>query len=442
MKKSLLVLLGMMMVLWLAACSGDDSSEDTGGTTDNTSEETDNDSDSEASGDQVTLRIAWWGSQPRHDYTLEVIELYEEQNPNVTIEPEYASWDDYWQKLSPQAAANELPDIIQMDLSYISQYAENGQLADLEQFLGSEIDDSNIAENTIEGGRINDGLYGFNLGSNALSFQYNPEILAEIGIDEIPETYSWDEYQEMAQKATDAGYYFDNGMQADVFFNYYLRQNGARLYAEDGSGLGYDDDQLFVDFFTIIQEQVEAEATPTPDFLAQLAGPEDDPVVLGDGVGIFQWSNQFVGLEDMSEHTFAFATPPGENLEDGLFLKPSMYFSISENSEQKEAAASFIDFWVNDVEANKLILGDRGVPVSSVVQEEIADDVSEAQQAVFDYVAWAEENSTPMGAPDPAGAGEIIEQLTNLSEQISYGEITPEDAAKHFRTQAEGILGN
>ncbi|WP_208588981.1 ABC transporter substrate-binding protein [Gracilibacillus suaedae] len=442
MKKSLLVLLGMMMILWLAACSGDDSSEDTSGDTDDTSEETDTDSDSEASGDQVTLRIAWWGSQPRHDYTLEVIELYEEQNPNVTIEPEYASWDDYWQKLSPQAAANELPDIIQMDLSYISQYAENGQLADLEPFLGSEIDDSNIAENTIEGGRINDGLYGFNLGSNALSFQYNPEILAEIGIEEIPETYSWDEYQEMAQQAADAGYYFDNGMQADVFFNYYLRQNGARLYAEDGSGLGYDDDQLFVDFFTIIQEQVEVEATPTPDFMAQLAGPEDDPVVLGDGVGIFQWSNQFVGLEDMSEHTFAFATPPGENLEDGLFLKPSMYFSISENSEQKEAAAAFIDFWVNDVEANKLILGDRGVPVSSVVQEEIADDVSEAQQAVFDYVAWAEENSTPMGAPDPAGAGEIIEQLTNISEQIAYGEITPEDAAEHFRTQAEGILGN
>ncbi|QGH34168.1 extracellular solute-binding protein [Gracilibacillus salitolerans] len=440
MKKSLLILLGIIMILLLAACSGDDSSEDTGGDTDDTSEETD--SDSEASGDEVTVRIAWWGSQPRHDYTLEVIELYEEQNPNVSIEPEYASWDDYWQKLSPQAAANELPDIIQMDLSYISQYAENGQLADLEQFLGNEIDDSNIAENTIEGGRINDGLYGFNLGSNALSFQYNPEVLAEIGVDEIPDTYSWDEYQSMAQQAADAGYFFDNGMQADVFFNYYLRQNGARLYAEDGSGLGYDDDQLFIDFFTILQEQVDMEATPTPDYLAQLAGPEDDPVVEGEGVGIFQWSNQFVGLEDMSEHTFAFGTPPGENLEDGLFLKPSMYFSISENSEQKEVAADFIDFWVNDVEANKLILGDRGVPVSSVVQEEIADDVSEAQQAVFDYVAWAEENSTPMGAPDPAGAGEIIEQLTNISEQISYGEISPEDAAEHFRTQAESILGN
>src|SRR5699024_7818592 len=156
------------------------------------------------SGDEITLRMAWWGAQDRSDYTLEVIELFEEENPNVTIEAEYAGWDDYWQKLAPQAAANELPDIVQMDLSYISQYAANGQLADLEPYIGEQIDTTNIPDNTVEAGRINDGLYGFNLGSNALSFNYNQEMLTEIGIDELPESYSWEEYQEMATKAVDA----------------------------------------------------------------------------------------------------------------------------------------------------------------------------------------------------------------------------------------------
>ena len=37
--------------------------------------------------DPVKLRIAWWGGQSRHDYTLKVIEMYESQNPHVTIEP-------------------------------------------------------------------------------------------------------------------------------------------------------------------------------------------------------------------------------------------------------------------------------------------------------------------------------------------------------------------
>ncbi|MFC6600613.1 hypothetical protein ACFQDF_00220 [Ectobacillus funiculus] len=25
----------------------------------------------------ITLRVAWWGGQPRHDYTMKVIEMYE-----------------------------------------------------------------------------------------------------------------------------------------------------------------------------------------------------------------------------------------------------------------------------------------------------------------------------------------------------------------------------
>lgn len=442
MKKVLFLLLGIMMVFWLAACSSEGTSGDTEEPEDNKASENEGNKE-EASGDEeVTLRIAWWGSQPRHDYTLEVIEMYEKQNPNVKIEPEYASWEDYWRKLAPQAAANELPDIVSMDVSYLAQYAQNKQLADLTPFIGNEIDVTNISDNAVSGGKIGDGIYGFNMGVNAVGFHYNPELLKEIGVESIPENWTWEDYKEMSQKAADAGTYFDTGMVADVFFNYYLRTNGKRLYAEDGSGLGYDDDQLFVDYFSMMAKQVEKGATPTPDYLAQLAGPEDDPVVKGEGVGIFQWSNQFVGLEDISESEFDMAPMPGPNVSDGLYLKPSMFFSVSENSEHKKAAAEFISFFVNDIEANKLILGDRGVPVSSKVKEALKSEVSSSQAEVFEYIEWAEQNSSPMGEPDPAAAGEIIELLTSLSEQMNYGEISPEDAAKHFRTQAESILGN
>ncbi|ENH96789.1 extracellular solute-binding protein [Gracilibacillus halophilus YIM-C55.5] len=442
MRKGWIILLGIVFVFWLSACGNDepsDQSDDSDDSSETNQEATDE--NDEASSD-TTLRIAWWGSQPRHDYTLEVIDMYEEQS-GITIEPEYASWEDYWQKLAPQAAANELPDIIAMDLSYLSQYAENNQLADLTPYLENQIDVSKISEDIISGGEVGDGLYGFNLGVNAVGFHYNPEMLTEIGIDaEQLQDWTWEDYQEISQQAVDAGYYFDNGLQADVFFNYYLRTQGKRLYAEDGNGLGYEDDQLFVDFFTIVKEQVETEATPTPDFMAQLAGPEDDPVVKGEGVGIFQWSNQFVGLEDISGLEFDMAPMPGPNVADGLFLKPSMFFSISENSEAKEEAAKFISYFVNDIEANKLILGDRGVPVNSDVKEALKSEVSASQAEVFEYIEWVENNSTPMGAADPAGAGEIIAELENLSEQISYGEITPEEAAQHFRTQAESMLGN
>lgn len=422
-----------LCILLVTACSS--SSEDASGDGGNG-----DGGSSKGEDEQITLRMTWWGDQPRHDYTLEVIELYQEQNPGVKIEAEYASWDDYWQKLAPQAAANELPDIIQMDLSYISQYAQNNQLADLSPYVGEQIDVSNMADTIVSAGEIDGGLYGFNTGVNAVGFNYDPAALEKIGVDSLPEDWTWDDYIEISDKAADAGIYFDSGMQPDVFFNYYLRTHGKRLYAEDGSGLGYDDDQLFVDFFSMLVDRVEKKATPTPDFLAQLSGVEDDPVVKQEGVGIWQWSNQFVGLQQVADRPMAIHPMPGPNVAEGLFLKPSMYFSVSENSEHKEAAAEFINFFVNDVEANKLILGDRGVPGSSVVKEALKEELSEAQVEVFEYIEWAEQNSSPMGAPDPAQAGEIIELLDSLSEQMMYGEISPQDAAKDFRNQAESIL--
>lgn len=415
----------------MAACSGSGTSgesADSGKSNDNKKDE------------KVTLRIAWWGSQPRHDYTLEVIKMYEEQNPNVKIQAEYASWDDYWKKLAPQASAKKLPDIIQMDLSYFSQYAENGQLADLTPFVGDQIDVTNFNDNIIDGGKIDDKLYGFNAGVNVVGFHYDPEMLKKVGVDSLTEDWTWDDYKELAKKAKDAGVYADTGMKADVFFNYYLRTLGKSLYSKDGTTLGYDDDQLFMDFFEMTSGLVKDGAVPTPDYLAQLKGIEDDPVVTKDAIGIWQWSNQFVGLQQVANRPLSIHNMPGPGTKEGLYLKPSMFWSAASNSEHPEEAAKFINFFVNDIEANKIILGERGIPGSSKVKEALKPELTPEQVQVFDHVEWAELNSSAFDGPDPIGAGEVIELLDSLGEQMAFGELKVADAAKQFRKQAESIL--
>jgi multiple sugar transport system substrate-binding protein len=429
-KKFMALFFTFLLIFTLAACntsSGSSSSEESKPNDDKKDE-------------PVTLRITWWGSQPRHDYTLKIIEMYEEKNPNVKIEAEYAAWDDYWKKLAPQAAANELPDIIQMDLSYFSQYAENGQIADLTPYVNQEINTKDISKNVIEGGKIADKLFGINTGVNVVGFHYDPATLKKAGIDSIPENWTWDDLDEMAAKAAAAGIYMDNRMKADVFFNYYLRTNGKSLYSKDGTQLGYTDDKLFVEFFQRRANQVKLKASPTPDYLAQLKGLEDSPVVTQTGIGSWQWSNQFVGLQQVANRELAIAPMPGPNSEKGLYLKPTMFWSVGNNSKNKEEAAKFIDFMINDIEANKLNLGDRGVPGSSVLKDALKPLLSPSQVQVFDYVEWAETNSSTFDGPDPVGAGEIIETLDNLDEQMAYGNIKVEDAAKQFRQQAESIL--
>ncbi|GAF65414.1 ABC transporter substrate-binding protein [Bacillus sp. TS-2] len=443
MKKWLLLLIALFMSIVMVAC-GDSDTGGEGVSDENETADSEGGTEDEAEGtedkEDVTIRIAWWGSDPRHNYTTEVIEMYEELNPHVTIQPEYAAWDDYWQRLAPQAAANELPDIIQMDLSYISQYAENNQLADLTPFIGNQIDVSNIPDTVVSGGQVGDGIYGFNLGVNAVGFHYDPNLLESLGIDDLSPDWTWDDYQEVAQEVKDAGLWMDTGMKADVFFNYYLRTLGDSLYNEEGNGLGYDDDQKFIDFFEMTSSLVEKEIVPTPDYLAQLKGIEDDPAVVEEAIGIWQWSNQFVGFQQVADRPLKIHNMPGPNPEAGLFLKPSMFFSVSENSSVKEEAAKFIDFFVNNEEANDIILGERGVPGSSVIKDRLKPLLSEEQVQVFEYIEWAEENSTPMGDPDPIGASQIIDLLDDLAERMAYGQTVAEDAAGEFRQQAESIL--
>lgn len=433
-KKYAAALGSLALVASLAACGGSNTASTTKSDSGN--------SKTASKNEPVTLRISWWGNQPRTDYTLKIIDLYEKQHPNVKIESEYASWDDYWKKLAPEAAANNLPDIIQMDTSYVTQYANNNQLADLKPFYGKEIDTKDLSQDYIDAGKLSSHYYGLPTGSNAIGLQYDPALLKKAGIDSIPQTWTWDDYQSMAKKAVAAGLKFDDGPNPapDVFFNYYLRTQGKRLYSKDGTTLGYKDDKLFVNFFKMYADLTKEKAILSPDQKSQVKGLEDDPVVKNQSIGIFQWSNQFVGLQQVANRPLEMIGMPGPGADKGLFLKPSMYWSMSNNSKNKSEAAKFIDFLENNVDANKLALGDRGVPGSPSVQKALLPLLSPAQKQVFDYVAWAGKHSTVFNGPDPIGAGEVITLLANTSNQICYGNIKPEDAAKQFRQQAESIL--
>ena len=117
-KKTLGSVSALLMVLSATACSSGDaasSSSDAGGSSSETTSSSSASSDdggSAAAGEEMNLRMIWWGSQTRHEYTQAAIDVFEEKNPGVTISPQMVSWDGYWQKLATQSASQDLPDII------------------------------------------------------------------------------------------------------------------------------------------------------------------------------------------------------------------------------------------------------------------------------------------------------------------------------------------
>ncbi|WP_462405412.1 ABC transporter substrate-binding protein [Gracilibacillus sp. Marseille-QA3620] len=424
MKKVFLSIISLFLLLSVAACNNDSSSN-----ADNK--------------DQVTLRIAWWGGQPRHDYTMKVIEMYEKQNPNVKIEAEFSNWDDYWKKLAPMAAANQMPDIIQMDTAYLSQYGLKGQLDNLNTYIeNGAINTDNIQESILKGGELNGELYGFPLGSNVLTVITNDELLKKAGVELNADEWTWDDFGKAAMAVTDeTGIYGTNGMYpSDVFFPYYLRTQDARFYNEEGNGLGYKNDQLFVDYFEMQLKLVDAKAFPTPDETAQIKGMEDDFIVKGTSAMTWNYSNQYIGFSQLTDSKLTINLPPEQAETKALSLRPAMYFSIPKSSKQKEEAAKFLDFFINDEEANKLIKGDRGVPVSSKVIETLKPLLTEDEVKVFEYVETASQNVGETDPPDPLGSAEVIKALKDASDQVLYKKITPKEGAKQFRDKAEEIL--
>ena len=77
-----------------AEVSEDTTESETEATEEASAEETESAEDTEAATDEepITLRMAWWGSQDRHDKTIAAIELYESLHPNITFEYEYYSF--------------------------------------------------------------------------------------------------------------------------------------------------------------------------------------------------------------------------------------------------------------------------------------------------------------------------------------------------------------
>ena len=148
----------------LAACGSSSQGTSEGAKTENQGEAAKSEG---GSSDSSSLIMAWWGNQVRNERTQQVLDLYAEQNPGVTIEGQFSEFNDYWKKLATASAGHTMPDIIQMDYKYLEQYVSNDLLVDLTPYIeDGTIDVSKCNEDVMNSGKIGDKLYALCNGIN------------------------------------------------------------------------------------------------------------------------------------------------------------------------------------------------------------------------------------------------------------------------------------
>lgn len=434
MKKRMIAgLMAVLMTMSLAACGSSAGSSDASGT--GSAATGDNSAAQAASGDKVTLSLCWWGNQTRNDVTKKAVDLYMEQNPNVEIKVEFTDWSGYWDKLSAMAAGGNLPDIIQMDYSYLQQYQQSGQLADLSQF----IDTSKIADSVIDSGSIDGTCYALSLGSNAPMMVYDKEIVEQAGV-ELPEQLTIEELYDIGQtiyEKTGVKTYYDGGIN---MMQIIARTQGSHLFDELAAGTKTASETHFAN----VDKFNKAESAISPDLLAEKNPDvvETKPIIDGTTWNDFSYSNQYISIANTAGRDLGITMYPttSDATTQPMFLKPSQFFSIAETSQNKEEAAKFLDWFTNSIECNNILMAERGIPVNSDVAEAIKPNVDENSQKVFDYIAEVSKIATPIDDPDPSGKGEVEAQAKTIVENLRYGDTDAAGAAEEFVTTSQKIL--
>ncbi|MEG2653901.1 MAG: extracellular solute-binding protein, partial [Ruthenibacterium sp.] len=129
--------------------------------------------------------------------------------PNLTLEFETASWEDYKQKMDVQVNAGSPPDIAFVENDNVGKYLDSGLLVDLTTL----IDPATLAdfdENAVQFYRNGEGLYGLPVYISIQCLGGNKAMLEEAGIDwkSIQQKgWTYEEFRDSIQKGTKDGRY-------------------------------------------------------------------------------------------------------------------------------------------------------------------------------------------------------------------------------------------
>lgn len=399
-------------------------------------------------GEDVKLRMAWWGGQARADLTLKALALYMEQNPGSTVDTEYLGWGDYWARLSTQTAGGNSPDVLQMDIEYLADYASRGVLLDLTPYVPSALAVTDFDQSVLDNGKVDGKLYAVSNGVNAVAILYNATAYEEAGVTPPGHSTTWEEFAQLAaeftQKSRRPGMFGstdDSGTESVL--ETWLRQRGKQLYNVDGT-LAYDEADV-TDWFQMWADMRASGAVPPADVQALDHGDVDTSLfALQRAALAFANSNQYVAYKSLTQDAIGMAPYPkvGAAGKGGLYIKPSQFFSVSSQSKLPDASVRLINFLLTDPGATAILGGERGIPSSAAVREQLRPKLGEAGELMIDYIASLGELAGPLPPPNPPGGGEVTNALMKASQEVAFGAKSPADGAASYMTEAKDILSN
>ena len=391
------------------------------------------------------LHFMWWGTPERADLTNRAIDAFKAANSGVSVATEYTSWLDYWQHFVTLVATRRTPDIIQMDYRYLNEYAGNGVLLALDDYLGNLLNIESFGQHNIDSCRVDGKLYGVNLGINSTAAYVDVEGWRSAGVEPPAIGTTWDEFRDRCAAFVKGNrrpnYHATlDASGLEIVFENWLRQRGKALYDAEGR-LSFDTADI-VEWFTYWAQIREfGGCVPADVQMLYKHSIETSPLSLGYAAMDFAHSNMFVNYRQrLSQELSLTAFPVTAGGNPGHYYKPSQMLSIAKGSEAPETAVALANFLVMDPGAVKILGVDRGVPASSIMRDLLFPQLDNVSQATISYISEVAPYIGPLPPIPPQGAGEVAIVLQRISHEVGFGVLTPQKGGEQLMREASAIL--
>lgn len=375
-----------------------------------------------------------------------LIAAFTEKHPNVTITTRFDP-DDVQAQNAPRVLASENPPDIARIVA-LGDIVDNGQLTDLdpwaEAYGWTDLPEGQLAMYRVDEDGVRGAGTQYTMASGFVTtgLYYNTDLAAQIGMSEAPGTLEELETALAAAKAAGivpliSGNQTGNGVTTvQYLLNTHIGAQAMNDWVFDAPGATIDTPEA-VDAVETVAEWVaagyvneDANGTDSPGALARFA--QGEALFFASG----NWDAAALG-EQMGD-SVAFVSPPA--LEEGQLLAmsdPVSNFGIPAGSDQKNAAAAFLNFLVSD-EARAIMVEGGFAPsgVGDAPATEPGSLTESVQTAFAELVAADGQVQFVQNATSGATAS------WNAQTQLLFGQrISPEDYLAAIQAAYEEELG-
>lgn len=246
--------------------------------------------------ERVTLTYASWGSPNEKQVQERIVAKFMEKYPWITVNYLFVPGD-YVKRLTTLYAANKAPDVFVLYKHTALQWAEQGKIYNLNEFLGQDedINEDMLIPNAImywASGKVT----GIKATEESFALYYNKQMFEEAGVELPPsraaDAWTWDEFVHYAKRLTldedgnnalspsfNPGEIKQYGVRFNAWaWHLFVPSNEASVIKEDGSGLNLDEpavieavqrlaDLIYVHH--VAPSPIQEKSLPTPDIALQ-----------------------------------------------------------------------------------------------------------------------------------------------------------------------------